>query len=63
MRHEHNHISKKEFDEAVKKFLNGLDEEIDLDVEYEKIKYKTSNLSRKQRDTVVALVEYKRTHF
>lgn len=63
MRHEHQHISKNEFDEAVKKFLNGLDEKIDLDVEYEKIKYKTSNLSRKQRDTVVALVEYKREHF
>lgn len=59
--HEH-HFSKREFDEAVKHFMKGIGD-IDLDAEYEKIKNKNSSLSRKQRDTVIALVEYKREHF
>lgn len=63
MRHQHNYISKKEFDGMVKKFLDDLGEKIDLDTEYEKIKRKTSVLSRKQRDTVIALVEYKKLNF
>lgn len=60
--HEH-HFSKVDFEKAVKKFMDGLGDEIDLDVEYEKIKNKESKLSRSQRDTVVALVEYKKDHF
>lgn len=59
----HHHFSKENFDKAVKKFVGGLGEEIDLDAEYEKIKNKESNLSRSQRDAVVALVEYKNEHF
>lgn len=61
--HEHHHVSREEFDKAVKTFLSSLNEEIDLDKEYEKIKNKESKLSRSQRDSVVALVEYKREHF
>lgn len=63
MRHQHNYISKKEFDGMVKKFLDGFSEKVDLDIEYEKIKHKTSILSRKQRDTVTALIEYKKLNF
>lgn len=59
----HHHFSKENFDKAVKKFMDGLGEEIDLDAEYEKIKNKESKLSRSQRDAVVALVEYKNEHF
>lgn len=60
--HEH-HFSKEDFEKAVKKFMDGIGDEIDLEVEYEKIKNKESKLSRSQRDTVVALVEYKKDHF
>lgn len=60
--HDH-HISKEDFDKAVQKFLSSLNSEIDLDAEYEKIQNKTSELSRMQRDTVIAIVEYKREHF
>lgn len=59
----HHHFSKEDFDKAVNKFMDGLGAEIDLDAEYEKIKNKESKLSRSQRDTVVALVEYKKEHF
>lgn len=61
--HKHHHFSKEDFEKAVKKFIDGLGENIDLDAEYEKIKNKESKLSRSQRDTVVALVEYKNEHF
>ena len=60
--HEHHHFNKKDFEKAVKNFMDGLGAEIDLDEEYEKIKNKKSDLSRSQRDTVVALVEYKNEH-
>ena len=59
----HHHFSKEDFEKAVNKFMDGLGEKIDLDTEYEKIKNKVSKLSRSQRDTVVALVEYKKEHF
>ena len=59
----HHHFSKEDYDKAVKRFIDGLGKDIDLDAEYEKIMNKESNLSRSQRDTVVALVEYKKEHF
>lgn len=58
----HHHFNQEAFEKAVKKFMDGLGDQIDLDAEYEKIKNKKSELSRSQRDTVVALVEYKRDH-
>ena len=61
--HEHHHVSKEEFDKSVARFVNDIGVEIDLDAEYEKIMKKESKLSRMQRDTVVAIVEYKREHF
>lgn len=61
--HEHHHFGKKEFDEAVKRFMASVGKKIDLEDEYEKIQNKTSSLSRNQRDVIVAFVEYKREHF
>lgn len=61
--HEHHHFSQEELDKAIRKFMDGLGKEIDLDEEYEKIKNKESSLSRSQRDTVIAIVEYKKEHF
>ena len=61
--HNHDHIDREQFDEAVKKFMNSISYSIDLDEEYQKIQNKKSNLSRSQRDTIVAIVEYKREHF
>ena len=59
----HHHFSKEDFAKAVNKFMDGLGAEIDLEEEYTKIKNKESKLSRSQRDTVVARVEYKKEHF
>lgn len=61
--HEHHHFSQEELDKAIRNFMYGFGKEIDLDAEYEKIKNKESKLSRSQRDTVVAIVEYKNEHF
>ena len=59
----HHHFSQEQLDKAVKMFYEGLGKEIDLDVEYEKIKNKESDLTRSQREAVIAIVEYKKEHF
>lgn len=61
--HEHNKISKEEFENAVNRFLSNLPPNIDIDVEYEKIMNKKSSLSAMQRKTLMAIVEYKKEHF
>ena len=60
--HEHPHLTKEKFEEAVKRFISTLPADIDIDKEYEKIQKKESNLSRSQRDTIEAIVEFKKEH-
>ena len=36
----HHHFSKEDYDKAVKRFIDGLGKDLDLDAEYEKIKNK-----------------------
>lgn len=60
---EHSEHSEKDFNEAVKKFIKTLPYDIDIDEEYNKIQKKQSLLSRTQRDTIEAIVEYKKEHF
>lgn len=61
--HEHGNVSKEQFEKVVANFLKTLPSNIDIDEEYIKIQNKESNLSRMQRDTVEAIVEYKKEHF
>lgn len=61
--HDHGKITQADFNKAVKRFMSGLGENLDIDEEYVKIQNKESKLSKMQRDTIVALVEYKREHF
>ena len=61
--HEHGSVSKEQFEKVVANFLKTLPSNIDIDEEYIKIQNKESNLSKMQRDTVEAIVEYKKEHF
>lgn len=61
--HNHNEFTKEQFDLAVEKFLKDLPENISIEEEYQKILNKKSELSRSQRDTIIAIVEYKKEHF